>query len=87
MGKLELGLDLVLEVEEEELEETSIPGKKMMARRWSSATTTSDEAPTRVEAPNGKGAMGAPPWCLGEERGRVGEEMDKESEERRLCSG
>ena len=40
-----------------------------------------------VEAPNGKEAMGAPPWRLGEERGRVGEEMDKEREERRLCSG
>jgi len=59
----------------------------MMARRWSSATTTSDEAPARVEAPIGKGAMGASPWRLGEERGRVGEEMDKEREERRLCSG
>ena len=67
--------------------ETSISGKKMMARRWSSATTTSDEAPARVEAPNGKGAMGAPPWRLGKERGQVGEEMDKEREERRLCSG
>ena len=87
MGKLELRLDLVLEVEEEELEETLIPGKKMTARRWSSATTTSDEAPARVEASNGKGAMGTPPWRLGEERGRVGEEMDKEREERRLCSG
>jgi hypothetical protein len=30
--------------------------------------------------------MGAPPWCLGEERDQVGEEMDKEREERRLCS-
>ena len=59
----------------------------MMARRWSSATATSGEAPARVEAPNGKEAMVAPPWCLGEERGRVGEEMDKEREERRLCSG
>jgi len=86
LGKLELGLDLVLEVEEEELEETSIPGKKMMARWWSSATATSGEAPARVEAPNGKGAMGAPPWRLGEERGRVGEEIDKEREDRRLCS-
>ena len=66
--------------------ETSIPGKKMMARRWSSATATSGEAPARVEAPNGKGDMGAPPWRLGEERGRVGEEMDKEREEKRLCS-
>jgi len=87
LGKLELGLDLVLEVEEEELEETSIPGKKMMARRWSSATTTSDEAPARVEAPNGKGAMRAPPWRLGEKRGRVEKEMDKERKERRFCSG
>ena len=87
MGKLELGLDLVLEIEEEELEETSISGKKMMARRWSSATATSGEAPARVEAPNGEGAMGAPPWRLGEERGRVGKEMDKEREERRLSSG
>jgi len=42
---------------------------------------------TRVEAPNRGGAMGAPPWRLGEERGRVGEEMDKEREERRLSSG
>jgi len=58
----------------------------MMARRWSSATTTSGEAPARVEAPNGEGAMGAPPWRLGEERGRVGEEMDKEREEKRLYS-
>jgi hypothetical protein len=68
------------------LGETSIQEKKMMARRWSSATTTSDEAPARVEASNGKGAMGAPPWRLGEERGRVGEEMDKKRKERRLCS-
>ena len=44
----------------------------MMARRWSSATATSGEAPARVEAPNRGGAMGAPPWRLGEERGRVG---------------
>jgi len=58
----------------------------MMARRWSSATTTSGEAPARVEAPNGEGAMGAPSWRLGEKRGRVGEEMDKEREERSLCS-
>ena len=58
----------------------------MMATRWSSATRTSGEAPARVEAPNGEGAMGDPSWRLGEKRGRVGEEMDKEREERRLCS-
>jgi len=58
----------------------------MMARRWSSATTTSGEAPARVETSNGEGAMGAPPWRLGEKRGWVGEEIDKEREKRRLCS-